>query len=124
MLGKNISHRLDALINPLRNELRLAQEQAIERIQKIIFKAEKEVAQEGRFMTQEQRLNSATKELEKAEEHLLSALGSIVKAISYIAPQHNLFVNFSPIKDIKGQVINQDQDDATTPKLGFFKRKK
>lgn len=124
MIGKTISNRLDAIINPMRNEIRLAQEQAVERIQKVIFNAETEVAKEGRFMTQEQRLQKATTELEKAEEHLLSALSSIVKSLSYIAPKNNLFVRFSPIKDIKGQVIDQVEDETRSNKLGFFSWKK
>lgn len=124
MFVKTITQRLEAVINPLFNEVRLAQEQALERIQKVIFNAETEATQEGRFMSQEQRLNNAKTELDKAEEQLLSALGSIVKALSYIAPQNNLFVHFSSLKDIKGQVIHQDQNEATIPKLGFFKRKK
>lgn len=124
MMGKHISNRLDSIINPMRHELRLAQEQALERIQQVIFKAETEAAQESQFMTQEQRLKKATAELEKAEVQLLSALGSITKALSYIAPQNNLFVRFSPIKDIKGHVIDQVQDNSSTRKLGFFSWKK
>ena len=124
MIGTRISNSLGELIKPLRQEMRLAQEQTLERIQKVIFKAETEVAQEGRFMSQEQRLKEATKELEKAEEQLLSALGSITKALSYIAPQSNLFVHFSPIKDIKGQVIDQAQDSPSKPKLNFLNWKK
>lgn len=124
MLVKKISNRLDAIISPVRSELRLAQEQAIERIQQVIFKAEKEVAREGRFLTPEQRMHKAQSELEKAEEQLLSALGSMIKALWYIAPKENPFINIAPIKDIKGSVIDQDQNEPAKRKLGFFSRKK
>ena len=124
MLVKTISNRLDALISPARNELRLAQEQAFERIQQVISMAEKEIAREGRFLSAEQRVQKAIKELEKAEEQMLSALGSIIKAIWYIAPQDNPFIDISPIKDIKGSVLDEEQTEASKPKLGLFRWKK
>ena len=125
MLVKTISNRLDALISPARNELRLAQEQAFELIQQVISTAEKEIAREGRFLTAEQRFQKAVKELEKAEEQMLSALGSIIKAIWYIAPQDNPFIDISPLKDIKGTVVGEKhQAEASKPKLGLFRWKK
>jgi CRISPR/Cas system-associated endoribonuclease Cas2 len=124
MNSKMISNRLDAIINPVRNEMRLAQEQALKRIQQVIFKAETEVAHEARFMTLEQRLKKAEKELEKAEEQLLSALSSIIKALSYIAPQNNFFIRITPIKEIKGRVIDRVQNDSSGRKLGFLSWKK
>lgn len=117
---KTISNQLEAVLNPVRNELRLAQQQAIERIQKVILNAEKEVAQESRFLTTQQRIELSMTELEKAEEHLLSALGSMVKALRLIAPESNLFTNFSPLKDIKGTVINKVNREPVQLKLGFF----
>ncbi|MFT6903856.1 MAG: ElaB/YqjD/DUF883 family membrane-anchored ribosome-binding protein [Oleiphilaceae bacterium] len=124
MDSKNISNRLDAIINPVRNEMRLAQEQAFKRIQQVIFKAETEVVHEARFMTLEQRLKKAEKELKKAEEQLLSALSSIIKALSYITPQNNIFIRITPMKEIKGNVIDQVQNDSSRRKLGFFSWKK
>lgn len=124
MLVKMISNRLDAITSPVRSELRLAQEQAFERIQQVISTAEKEIAREGRFLTAEQRFQKAIKELEKAEEQMLSALGSIVKAIWYVAPQDNPFIDISPLKEIKGSVLEQDKNTPAKMKLGFFSRKK
>lgn len=124
MLVKMISNRLDAITSPVRSELRLAQEQAFERIQQVISTAEKEIAREGRFLTAEQRFQKAIKELEKAEEQMLSALGSIVKAIWYVAPQDNPFIDISPLKDIKGTVLNEEQGISSKPKLGLFRWKK
>lgn len=124
MLVKMISNRLDAIISPVRNELRLAQEQAFERIQHVIASAEKDVAREGRFMTPEQRMEKAKSELDKAEDQLLLALGSMIKALWYIAPKENPFINITPIKDIKGSVIDQGESESSKPKLGFFSRKK
>lgn len=123
-LNKMISNRLDAIISPVRSELRLAQEQAIERIQNVIVKAETEVAEKGRFMTQDQRMQKALSELEKAEEQMLSALSSMVKALAYIAPQNNLLTRFSPIKDIEGTIVQDAQSESNRLKLGFFSWKK
>jgi len=107
MFGKTISGHLDTIIAPARHEIRLAQEQAFEKIQKVISKVEEEVAQESRFMSTEQRMATAEKELDKAEEHLLSALGSMYKAVCYIAPQINPLNHMQPIKDIKAEVISR-----------------
>jgi hypothetical protein len=122
MFVKTISNRLDAIISPARNELRLAQEQALERIQQVISKAENEVALKGRFMSVEQRFQQAIKELENAEEQLLSALGSMVKALGYIAPEANPFFDIPRIKDIKGSVIDPDQQEPSRPKRGLLGR--
>jgi hypothetical protein len=124
MIGKTISNRLDAIISPARNEFRLLQEQAFERIQQVISNAETEAAHEGRFMTTEQRIQKAEKELEKAEKQILSALGSVIKALSYLAPQGSLFNRITPIKEIKGSVIEQVQNNSSKPKLSFFGSKK
>lgn len=124
MIGKMISNRLDAIISPVRNELRLAQEQAFERIQQVIINTETEIAHEGRFITPEQRQQKAEKELEKAEEHLLSALSSVIKALYYITPQDNPFISITPIKEIKGSVIERVQNSSSRLKLGFFSMKK
>tara|TARA_R110001592_G_scaffold359813_1_gene667159 strand:- start:6926 stop:7318 length:393 start_codon:yes stop_codon:yes gene_type:complete len=130
MLRKMISNRLDAIISPVRNELRLAQEQAAEQIQQVILNAEEELAHKGKFMTPEQRLQQAEKELEKAEEQLLSALSSIMKALWYVAPQSNPFIRIPLIKEIKGRVIEKGseiepvQENTSKLKLGFFTWKK
>ena len=113
MIGKMISDRLGVIINPARREVRAAQEQAFERVQQVLFSAESEVAREGRFMTPEQKLHSAEKELEKAEGHLLSALSSMYKAVCYIAPQINPFINHQPLKEVKGEVIDQSQNESS-----------
>ena len=107
MLVKTISGYLDAVMEPARHEIRLAQEQAFERIQKVLLKVEEEVAQEGRFMSTEQRMATAENELAKAEEHLLSALGSMYKAVCYIVPQINPLNHMRAIKDIKTEVISR-----------------
>ena len=117
---KMISNRIDAVMSPVRNELRLAQEQAMERIFKVIEKAEKEVDRESRFLSPQQRFELSMSELEKAEEHLLSALGSMVKALRFIAPESKLFANFSPLKDIRGTVIAKADPEPVQLKLGFF----
>jgi len=117
MIIKSISNRLDAIISPIQSELRLAQEQTYERIQKVIDKAEKDITKEGRFLAPEQRLQKAIKELEKAEEQMLSALGSIIKALWYIAPKENPFIDVKPIKDIKGSAISQAKNTIAKHKL-------
>jgi len=110
MIGKMIFNRLDAIVNPVHNELRVAQEQTFERIQQVLSDSEAEVAHEIRFMSPEQRLKTAEKELEKVEEQLLSALSSMFKVFWYVAPQINPF-NLSPsIKEVEGEVIDQVQD--------------
>lgn len=117
---RTISNQLEAVLNPVRNELRLAQEQALERIKKVVHTAEKEVAQESRFLSTQQKIELSMSELEKAEEHLLSALSSMVKALRLIAPESNLFSNFTPLKDIRGTVISKAGREPVQLKLGFF----
>jgi hypothetical protein len=107
MFMKTMTQRLDAILAPARNEMRLAQEQAIERIQQVMVKAEKEVADNTRFMTDEQRVDTAEQELEKAEAHLLSALGSLYKALCYIAPTVNPLNHLAQIKEIKAEVLSK-----------------
>ena len=108
-IGKMISNRWDAVIHPMREELRSTEEQTFKRIQQVLSNAEAEVAHEGRFMTPKQRLQTAEKELEKAEEQLLTALSSVFKAICYIAPQINPLAKRFQIKEIKGKVVEQVQ---------------
>ncbi len=122
MMAK-ISNRLDALINPLRLELQQAQQQAFERIYSIINKAEKEVLEEVRFLSPEQRFKKSIQELERAEAQLLSALGSMVKAMRYLAPQDNFLSRFSPLKDVKGTVVEKHEFKAARFELGFFSRR-
>ena len=117
---KTISKRLDAVINPVRNEMKLAQDQAIERIKKVIHKAEQEVDQDSRFLSPQQRYEQSLQELEQAEHHLLSALGSLVKALRYIAPQTSLFIDFAPLKDIKGTVLKQEPSDFNNKQRDLF----
>ena len=87
MIPKIFSNTINSLINPNTKEIQEAQEQAIERIQSTLFDAESEVARLGQVMTEEQRFNAAEHELKKTEEHLLLALGSLLKASFYVAPQ-------------------------------------
>jgi len=105
-----ISNRWDAIVNPMREELRSTEEQALQRIQQVLSNAETEVAHKGRFMTPKQRLQTAEKELEKAEEQLLSALSSVFKALCYIAPQINPLAKNFQIKEIKGKVVEEVQN--------------
>mgnify|MGYP003387585779 FL=1 len=58
-------------------------------------------------MSTEQRMATAEQELEKAEDHLLAALGSMYKAFCYIAPQINPLSRMRPIKDINAEVISK-----------------
>jgi len=103
-----ITDRLDAIIKPTRNEIRLAQEQVLEKIEQVLNKAETEVARKSRFMTTEQRLQTAEKELEMAEEHLLSALSSIYKALCYAVPKINPFASIQLIKNIEGITLVEE----------------
>lgn len=118
-----ISNRWDAIVNPVREELRLTEEQTLKRIQQVLSNAETEVAREGRFMTPKQRLKTAEKELEKAEVQLLSALSSVFKALCYVAPQINPLHKHLQIKEIKGKVVEQVQTQPSKLNL-LFNRKK
>jgi len=104
MTPKIFTNTLNSLLNPNIKEIREAQEQAIQRIQNTLLQAENEVAQKASLMTDEQRLNEVESELKKTEEHLLSALGSLFKAICYVAPPINLR-HFRQEKIIKGEVV-------------------
>ena len=109
MIDKLFTNRLDAIINPAKNEILLAQEQALERIRHVLHQAEAEVAHESRFMSPEQRMETAESELEKVEEHLLSALKGVVKALCYIAPlAAPLMPSFVRLQPIKGVVEKID----------------
>jgi hypothetical protein len=87
MISDVISTTLDALLSPARNEFQRAQQQAMERIQRALQKAEDEIASTAQLMNQEQRLQAAEKELVKTEDYLLLALGSMFKAFRYATPQ-------------------------------------
>jgi len=104
MLIDKVANRLGFLSRAAQAEIRLAQEQAHERIQKVLFKAETEVTRKARFMSTEQRLDSANSELAEAEAHLLSALSSIYKALCYVAPQMSHMITGQTIKEIEGVV--------------------
>jgi len=118
-----ISNRWDAIVNPVREDLRSTEEKTLKRIQEVLFNAEIEVASEGRFMTPKQRLQTAEKELEKAEEQLLSALSSVFKALCYVAPQINPLHKHLQIKEIEGKVVEQVQTQPSKLNL-LFNRKK
>jgi len=108
MIDKLFTHRFDGIITPAKNEILLAQEQALERIRQVLYQAETEAARESRFMSPEQRMETAELELEKVEEHLLSALKGVVKALCYIAPLAAplmpSFVKFQPNRELNGVV--------------------
>jgi len=104
MIPKIFTNTLNSLLNPNIKEIREAQEQAIQRIHNTLLHAENEVAQKASLMTDEQRLNEVESELKKTEEHLLSALGSLFKAICYVAPPINLR-HFRQEKIIEGEVV-------------------
>ena len=104
MIPKIFTNTLNSLLNPNVKEIREAQEQAIERIQTTLMHAENEVAQKAPLMTEEQRLNEVENELKKTEEHLLSALGSLFKAVCYVAPPLNLR-HFKQEKIIEGEIV-------------------
>jgi len=123
MVGKIISNRWDAIVNPVRQELRSAEEQALKRIQQVLSNAEAEVVREGRFMTPKQRLKTAEKELQYAEEHLLSALSSVFKALCYIAPQINPLHKHLQIKEIKGKVVDKLESQPSKLNLLFRSKK-
>ena len=123
MFGSMITNRLGTMISPARTEIRLAQEQALERINKVLRKAEKEVSHKGRFMSTEQRFSAAESELENAEQHLLSALSSMFKAINYMAPNINLFNTIMPIKEITGITIDQEPPRKIKAARKLFNRK-
>ena len=99
----------------VQDELFLAQEQASERIQKVLFKAEAEVADKVRFMNTEQRLDKANSELIQAEEHLLAALSSLYKALCYTVPHVSRALSGQAIKEIQG-VIRLDVEQSKTSK--------
>ena len=113
MIDKLFTNRFDAIITPAKNEILLAQEQALERIRQVLHQAEAEVARESQFMSPEQRMQTAELELEKVEEHLLSALKGVVKALCYIAPLAAplmpSFVKFQPTKDLEGVVEKRER---------------
>ena len=113
MIDKLFTNRFDAIITPAKSEILLAQEQALERIRQVFQQAEAEVAHESQFMSSEQRMKTAESELEKVEEHLLSALKSVVKALCYIAPLAAplipSFVRVHPIKELKGVVGKRER---------------
>ena len=105
MIDKLFTNRFDAIINPAKSEILLAQEQALERIRQVFHQAEAEVAHESRLMSPEQRMETAESELEKVEEHLLLALKGVVKALCYIAPlAAPLMPSFVRLQPIKGVV--------------------
>lgn len=116
MIPKIFSNTLNAILNPNAKEIREAQEQSIARIQDTLLNAENEVTSKGQFMSDEQRINAAENELKKTEEHLLSALGSLFKAVCYVSPQINQLINGMSIsfdgnqnvrneKIVKGEVV-------------------
>jgi len=105
MLVEKITNRLGFLSRAAQDELRLAQEQTFDRVQKMLFKAETEVADNARFMNSEQRLDKVNSELAQAEEHLLSALSSVYKALCYAAPHISRKITGQAIKDIQGVVL-------------------
>ena len=113
MIDKLFTNRFEVILNPAKNEIILAQEQALERIRQVLHKAESEVARDSQRMSPEQRLKTAETELEKAEEHLLSALKSVFKAFCYIAPLASplvpSFLSIEPIKELKGVVEIKDE---------------
>ena len=126
MIGKMISIRWGAIFTPVHEELRAAEEQTLKRIQHVLSNAETEVAREARFMSPKQRLQTAEKELEKAEEQLLSSLSSVFKALCYVAPQINPLhkhLQIKEIKEIKGKVVEQVQNQRSKLKLLFLKPK-
>jgi len=115
MLVEKITNRLGSLSRGAQDELRLAQEQAFERIHKVLFKAETEVARTARFMSAEQRFEKANSELAQAEGHLLSALSSIYKALCYAAPHLSCKITGKAIKEVQG-VVRLDSESPKTRK--------
>ena len=116
MLGINITNRLDKVIYPARNEIRAAQEKALERIHNVFQKAENEVLWNGRHLSPEERMESAEKELEKAEEHLLSAISCMYKALCYAVPEAISRINILPMKDIEAEIVVEDKSKRTRAK--------
>ncbi len=102
-----ISKILSTIFTPAHNEIRKAQEQALERVRSVLLRAEADVANSSQLMTPEQRIKAAEKELEKTEEHLLSALSSMFKALCYVSPQVNQLLSSVPIKG--GEFIARTQ---------------
>ncbi|MDX1452026.1 MAG: hypothetical protein R3183_05665 [Oleiphilaceae bacterium] len=118
MLGINITKRLDEITYPVRNDIRTAQEKTLERIQRLFREAENEVQWKGQHLSPEQRMESAEKELEKAEEHLLSAISSMYKALCYVVPDVISRINILPMKEIKGELVVEGKPEA--PRLESF----
>jgi hypothetical protein len=111
MLGINITNRLDKMTSPGRYEIRRAQEKALERIQRTFQKAENEVQWKGQHLSPKQRMESAEKELVKAEEHLLSAISCMYKALCYTVPDVISLINIRPMKDIEAELVIEDKPE-------------
>lgn len=113
MLGINITNRLDEIVYPVRNEIRVAREKALERILQRFREAENEVQWKGQHLSPEQRFESAEKELEKAEEHLLSAISCMYKALCYVVPDAIARINILPMKDIEAELVVEEKLEDT-----------
>ena len=122
MLGINITNRLDKMTSPTRSEIHRAQEKALERIQQIFQKAENEVQWKGHHLSPEQRMESAEKELEKAEEHLLSAISCMYKALCYTVPNVISRINILPMKDIEAELVLEDKPEQARLKGSYLGR--
>ena len=122
MLGIKITNRLDELNYPAHSQIRAAQEKAIERINQIFHKAENEVQWKGRHLSPEQRMESAEKELRKAEEHLLSAISCMYKAVCYAVPDAISRINILPMKDIEAELVVEDETkDSLLERLSWWR---
>ncbi len=95
MIMKNINSIANSILDPLMGDVQRAQQASIERIRNALFNAESEVMGEMESMTPDQRLQSAEKELDNAQEQMLSVIISLYKSLLYLAPPASVLVGKS-----------------------------